>query len=74
MQEIGMLTNFNKPTELAKMTSLVAKAYGMELIYMRPKDINIEEKKVYGKVLVNNKWVDKTTDIPLSLMLLHIVL
>jgi len=64
MQEIGMLTNFNKPTELAKMTSLVAKAYGMELIYMRPKDINIEEKKVYGKVLVNNKWVDKKTDIP----------
>ncbi|MFD1416305.1 YheC/YheD family protein [Oceanobacillus jeddahense] len=64
MQEIGMLTNFNQPTELAKMTSLVAKAYGMELIFMRPRDINIEEKKVYGKVLVNNKWVVKKTDIP----------
>lgn len=64
MHEIGMMTNFNKPTELAKMTALISRAYGMELIYMRPKDINIEEKKVYGKVLVNNEWVDKKTDIP----------
>lgn len=65
MREIGMMTNFNKPTELAKMTALIAKAYGMELIYMRPKDINMEEKKVYGRVLVKNKWTDKKTDIPL---------
>ena len=64
MREIGMMTNFNKPTELAKMTALIAKAYGMELIYMRPKDINMEEKKVYGRVLVKNKWTDKKTDIP----------
>ncbi|WP_080872498.1 YheC/YheD family protein [Oceanobacillus timonensis] len=64
MHEIGMMANFNKPTELAKMTALISKSYGIELIYMRPKDINIEEQKVYGKVLVNNEWIEKKTDIP----------
>ncbi|MFD1385910.1 YheC/YheD family protein [Oceanobacillus oncorhynchi subsp. oncorhynchi] len=64
MQEIGMMTNFNKPTELAKITSLIAKAYDIELIYIRPKDVDIEEQKVYGRVFKKNKWMEKKTDIP----------
>lgn len=64
MHEVGIMTNFKKPTKLATMTALIAKSYGIEIIYMSPKDVHIEEKKIYGKVMVNNKWVDKKTDIP----------
>lgn len=61
---VGFMTNFNKPTELAKVTSLICKAYNIELVYLRPKDIMIEKNKVKGQVFINNKWKEKITDIP----------
>lgn len=61
---VGFMANFNKPTELAKITSLISKAYNIEVIYLRPKDILIKEHKVNGKVFVNNKWKTKKVDIP----------
>src|SRR5690625_1208739 len=61
---VGIMTNFNKPTELAKITSLISKSYGMEIIYLRPKDVDIKTGKVRGKVLKNNTWVRKKTDLP----------
>ncbi|MFD1385913.1 YheC/YheD family protein [Oceanobacillus oncorhynchi subsp. oncorhynchi] len=64
MYEVGIMTNFKKPTELAAMIALISKSYGIDIIYMTPKDVNIEEQKIDGKVMVDNKWVDKKTDIP----------
>lgn len=61
---IGFMTNFNKPTELAKITSLISKAYNIEVVYLRPKDVLIEEDKVNGRVFVNNQWKTKKIDIP----------
>ncbi|WP_245832937.1 YheC/YheD family protein [Oceanobacillus timonensis] len=58
------MTNFKKPTKLATMTSLIAKSYGIDIVYMTPKDVNIEEQKINGKVMVDSKWVNKETDIP----------
>lgn len=62
---VGYMRNLKKPDSLARATSLIAKSYGLELLYMNPADVDVKEKKVYGRVLVNNKWVDKETDIPL---------
>ena len=60
MHEIGMMTNYNTPPEIAKMTALVAKAYGIELIYMRPRDINIEEKRSMEEFwLTTSGWIKK---------------
>ncbi|WP_193065546.1 YheC/YheD family protein [Oceanobacillus oncorhynchi] len=64
MHRIGIMASFREPTKLATITSLIAKSYGIEVIYMRVRDVNIEEKKVYGKVFVNNQWIEKKTDIP----------
>ncbi|WP_077601531.1 YheC/YheD family protein [Oceanobacillus sojae] len=62
---IGYMRNLKKPDSLARTTSLIAKSYGLELLYMNPRDVDVKKKKVYGRVLVNNKWMDKETDIPL---------
>src|SRR5699024_5687350 len=61
---IGFMTNFNKPTELAKITSLISKAYGIEVIYLRPRDVIIEKDKVKGRVYNDNVWEEIITDIP----------
>ena len=61
---VGFMTNFNKPTKLAKITSLISKAYGIEMIYLRPKDIIMEENKVKGQVYINNSWEERIVDIP----------
>lgn len=58
------MRNLKKPDSLARTTSLIAKSYGIELLYMNPGDVDVKKKKVHGRVLVNNKWVDKETDIP----------
>ncbi|WP_020006103.1 YheC/YheD family protein [Salinicoccus albus] len=61
---IGVMANFKKPTKIAKYISLISQVYGIEVIYMRPGDINIENDTVVGKVFVNNEWVEKQTGIP----------
>ncbi|WP_080872504.1 YheC/YheD family protein [Oceanobacillus timonensis] len=61
---IGYMRNLPNPDSLARTTSLIAKSYGIELLYMNPEDVDIKEEKVQGKVLINNKWIDKKTDIP----------
>lgn len=58
------MTAFNKPTELAKITSLISRAYNIEVIYLRPKDVMIEESKVKGQVFIDNVWKEKITEIP----------
>lgn len=64
MYEVGIMTNFRKPTKLATMTALIAKSYGIDIIYMTPKDVDIKKRKINGKVMVDNKWVNRKTDIP----------
>ncbi|MEC5425926.1 YheC/YheD family protein [Virgibacillus sp. C22-A2] len=62
--KIGIMTNFNRPTRLAELTAIICKYYDIEVIYLRPRDVNIEEDKVRGKVLVNNSWLSIETEIP----------
>lgn len=61
---VGVMTNFNKPTKLAHMTALISKSYDIDVIYLRPKDVDIEKGTVRGKMLINHKWVTKETKVP----------
>ena len=58
------MTNFKKPTELATITSIVSKYYNIDIIYFTPNDVNLEEKKIYGKMYVNHEWKDMNREIP----------
>ncbi|MEZ2457744.1 YheC/YheD family protein [Salinicoccus roseus] len=61
---VGMMGAFRNPSELAKITSLICTNYGIELVYLRPNDINIETGTATGKLFLDNEWVEKETEIP----------
>ncbi|MHC0552908.1 YheC/YheD family protein [Salinicoccus sp. CNSTN-B1] len=61
---VGIMGAFRNPTELAKITSLICTNYGIEIVYLRPNDINIEKGTATGKLFLNNEWVKKETEIP----------
>lgn len=37
---VGFMRNFNKPNDMAELTAKMAKYYGIDIIYFRPKDVN----------------------------------
>jgi len=61
---VGMMTSFSKPKELVKITSLISKNYGIEIVYFRPKDVNMEKATVNGQIYINNEWIETETEIP----------
>lgn len=61
---VGFMRNFNKPNDMAELTAKMAKYYGIDIIYFRPKDVNIETHTVTGKFLINDQWVSKKVEIP----------
>ncbi|WP_229717842.1 YheC/YheD family protein [Thalassobacillus devorans] len=52
------------PPFIAKITAVMCHYYGFELIYMRPKDIDMANHTVKGRMYINNKWVKVTKDLP----------
>ncbi|CEI80832.1 Endospore coat-associated protein YheD [Oceanobacillus oncorhynchi] len=62
--EVGLLRPFIQPTFMSKFTSLVAKAKGIDIIYFRIRDIDQENHKINGKILIDDEWVNIVTNIP----------
>ncbi|WP_163969625.1 YheC/YheD family protein [Oceanobacillus halotolerans] len=61
---IGFMRNFKHPPDLAKLTAMLCNYHGIELIYIRPPDVNMNTKKVEGKMLINNKWINVHRELP----------
>ncbi|MFD1020158.1 YheC/YheD family protein [Thalassobacillus hwangdonensis] len=61
---VGFMRLFKKPPHIAKLTAMMCSYYGMELIYLRPRDVDIENHKVKGKIYRNGKWVTEEREIP----------
>lgn len=61
---VGYMRNNLKPTELAKLISIFSKSYGINLIYLRPDDVDLETDMVDGKIFINNEWIPITTSLP----------
>lgn len=62
--EIGYIRNFRKPTYMAKLTAIICSYHALEVIYLRPRDVNINKNTVTGKKFINNKWVSVEADLP----------
>lgn len=61
---VGVMSTYNRPPKLIRITALISKAYDIDIIFVRPPDVNIEKETLTGKMLVNNKWVTRETKIP----------
>ncbi len=61
---VGYMRRAENPPFIAKITAVMCHYYGFELIYMRPKDIDMANNTVRGRMYINNKWVEVTKDLP----------
>src|SRR5690625_366764 len=55
----------SKPNQFVKLLAKTTKHHGIELVYFNPKDVDMKQKKISGRVLVDNKWENKEVNIPL---------
>ena len=61
---VGFMRNIIKPTYMAKLTAVLCKNQGIDLIYLSPRDINMQKNTVKGKMFINNTWISVETDLP----------
>lgn len=62
--KVGFMRNFTTPPYMAKLTAMLCKYQEIDLIYMHPRDVNIETNMVRGKIFINNKWQNIETELP----------
>ncbi|WP_019378061.1 YheC/YheD family protein [Virgibacillus halodenitrificans] len=61
---IGFMRNYLNPTYIAQVLSINCYYHGIEFIYFRPKDVDMNRGVVKGKVFKNYKWKTIETKIP----------
>ncbi|WP_080875279.1 YheC/YheD family protein [Oceanobacillus timonensis] len=61
---IGFMRNFTNPSTTAKLFSKVCKGEGLDILYMHPKDVDMENNSVNGRLLVGDKWKRIKTELP----------
>ncbi|TFJ91637.1 YheC/YheD family protein [Lentibacillus salicampi] len=62
---IGFMRNFKNPTTMAKITAMFCQSRGIDLIYLRPRDVNTTNNTVKGKMFVNNTWQAVNKELPI---------
>src|SRR5699024_6109912 len=61
---VGYMRLYRHPTYMAKLVSITSKYQGIDVIFLRPRDINMKTGKVKGKMFINNSWIEVETDLP----------
>ncbi|MDX8045908.1 YheC/YheD family protein [Gracilibacillus sp. S3-1-1] len=63
-QYVGCVRNPKKPNEFHKLLAKACAHYGLTMIYYTPKQVDMENHLVTGKILINDKWHSKVVNIP----------
>lgn len=58
------MRNASKPTHFSTVSTLISKAKGIDLLYFNAKDVDMENDKINGRMLINDEWVRVEKDIP----------
>lgn len=61
---VGYLRRFNNPNHMAKLLAMICEHHGVHLLYFNPKGVMIQNNKVKGHMLFNNKWIEVEVDTP----------
>lgn len=61
---VGFMRNFKKPPELAYLTAKMRKYYGINIVYLTPLDIDVDNHTATGKILVGEEWIPTKVEIP----------
>lgn len=61
---VGFMRRAEHPPFIAKVTAVMCKYYGLDLLFMRPQDIDMNSNTVKGRMYIDNRWVEVTKDLP----------
>src|SRR5699024_6806951 len=61
---VGFLRDKNMPPRFARLLSYTCKYNEIELLYMRPQDIDMINGTVQGKMFIDHKWEEREVPIP----------
>lgn len=61
---IGYMRNASKPTHFSTVSTLISKAKGIDILYFNAKDVDMENDKINGRMLIDDEWVRVEKDIP----------
>lgn len=61
---VGYLRNNKKPRHFSQILAIVCKYRGIELLYIEPEDVEINSKKIKGRVFSEGKWIEKEVELP----------
>lgn len=61
---VGFLRDKNMPPRFARLLSYTCKYNEIELLYMRPQDMDMINGTVQGKMLIDHKWEEREVPIP----------
>lgn len=62
---IGFMRIAKNPSAFAELTAMLCRSQGLNLLFMRPDDVNIDNNTVKGKLFNGNGWSEVITEIPL---------
>nr|WP_289037980.1 hypothetical protein [uncultured Allobacillus sp.] len=62
--KVGYMRNTEEPSRLAELTAIECHRKGIELLYLRPIDIDTKNYVVKAKTFSGDKWEDVETEIP----------
>lgn len=59
------MRNVRQPSKFTKLLAKTTKYHGIDLAFFHPEDIDINQKTIKAKILMNNEWVQKEIAVPL---------
>lgn len=54
-----------RPSQMAKLTAMLCSSKGIDLLYLRPEDIDINNNIVKGQLFDGDNWLEVETTIPI---------
>ncbi|UTR11799.1 YheC/YheD family protein [Evansella sp. LMS18] len=61
---IGYMRKRSKPKKFAKLVAKAAKYHGIDLFHFGPEDVDIENRIINGKVLIDDEWESRQLPPP----------
>lgn len=61
---VGFMRNFKEPPEIAFLTAKMSKYYGINIVYLTPQDIDINNHIANGRILIGEQWVPTKVEVP----------
>ncbi|MFG6119287.1 YheC/YheD family protein [Thalassobacillus sp. B23F22_16] len=61
---VGFMRNAKNPAIMARIIAIMCRYYDMELIYIKPEDVDMDNQTVKGKMYIKNRWVNVEKELP----------